>query len=142
MRETNRTTWGDLSRSSASRTATEWQSSRSGDLAPGGTLRPNFHHAPLELVLNYMRDAGGFVFRIKPNVELQRELDFWNEQPLKKEDALALLKHALDEKGYTAIEDGRMLTIIRSEDACKNYIPISAVWSNLAGSSPPAPGLQ
>jgi type II secretory pathway component GspD/PulD (secretin) len=85
-------------------------------------LRIQFRNAPLETVLKYMSSAAGYV--ISEKVPVSGKVTVWSEQPLNKEEALVLVKKVLDENGYTAMQDGRILTIIRSSDAKKDNIPV------------------
>jgi hypothetical protein len=87
-------------------------------------LRLNFRNAPLRTVLNYLCDAAELSIEVEPNVEIERTINLWNDEPLSKEDSLVLLQHALNEKGFVAIQKGSMLAIIRDEDAKKHCIPL------------------
>ena|SRR5436190_14422100 len=91
---------------------------------PASGLRLNFRNAPLRTVLNYLRDATDLSIEVEPNVEVERTINLWNDEPLSKEDSLLLLKQALNEKGFVAIQKGSMLAIIRDEDAKKYCIPL------------------
>ena len=87
-------------------------------------LRMNFRGVPLEAVLNYMSDAAGFIIHPNPKVDVRGKVDVWANQPLTSIEAVKLLKQILNENGYTAIQDGRTLTIIKSDDAKKSDIPV------------------
>ena len=89
---------------------------------PDKTLRLNFRGVPLEMVLNYMSDAAGFI--IHPKVDVKGKVTVWSDKPLTKEESVTLLKQVLNENGYTAIQDDRILTILKTEDAKKNAIPV------------------
>ena len=83
----------------------------------------NFRDVPLETVLNYMSDAAGYI--IHPNkVSMSGKVTAWSSQPLNAEEALKLLNQVLSENGYTTIQEGRTLTIVRSEDAKKSNIKV------------------
>lgn len=94
------------------------------DFPPEKGLRFNFRGVPLEMVLNYLSSAAGFIIHLKPGVDVKGEVNAWSNQPLSKEEAVGLLKQSLSENGYTAIEDGRTLTILRTEESKKNYLPV------------------
>ena len=94
------------------------------DFPPEKGLRFNFRGVRLEMVLNYLSTAAGFIIHIKPGVDVKGEVNAWSNQPLSKEEAVSLLKQALSENGYTAIQDGRTLTVLRTEDSKKNYLPV------------------
>ena len=105
------------------------------DIADGGAdhgLQLDFRAAPLERVLIYLSQAAGFITHVKPNVEVNERVDVWSSRPLNREEALGLLQRALREKGCTAIQDGRRLTIIRSADAKKSCLPISELGISFA----------
>ncbi|MDB6068238.1 MAG: putative type secretion system protein [Pedosphaera sp.] len=94
------------------------------DFAADKGLRMNFRGVTLETVLSYMSKAAGFIIHPTSSVDVKGKVDVWSEQPLSKDEAVALLKQILNENGYTAIQDGRTLTIVRSEDAKRKDIPI------------------
>src|SRR5258707_15177967 len=70
---------------------------------PAACLCLNFRNVPLRTVLNYLCDAADFMIQVESNVEIERTIDLWNDEPLNKEDTLLLLKQALSEEGYMAI---------------------------------------
>jgi type II secretory pathway component GspD/PulD (secretin) len=90
----------------------------SADFPQNKGLRMNFRGVPLEQVLNYMSKAAGFI--IHPKVPISGKVDAWSDNPLTKDEALDLLEHVLDDNGYTAIRDGKILTIISKVEAKKN----------------------
>ena len=87
-------------------------------------LRIQFRNAPLETVLDYMSNAAGYI--IHPRVSISGKVTVWSEQPINKEEALALVEQMLNENGYTAMlgADKRTLTIISSSDAKHEMIPV------------------
>ena len=85
-------------------------------------LRLNFRNAPLESVLNYLSEAAGFVIVLE--AEVKGKVDVWSNQPVSKEEAVELLDTMLNKNGYSAIRNGRTLTIVRREDAKKRDIPV------------------
>ena len=58
---------------------------------------------------------------------MERKVDLWHDQPVNRADALLLLKQALIEKGCMLIQRGSLFSIIRSQDAKKNYIPLPVI---------------
>ena len=91
---------------------------------PAFALRLNFRNAPLRNILHYLQDAAQLPIEVEPNVEIDRTIDLWDDNPVDKEGAIRLLNQALGEDGYTAIQKSGMLAIIRSQDAKKHYIPL------------------
>src|SRR6266700_86179 len=85
-------------------------------------LRLNFRGVPLEMVLNYLSDAAGFIIVLETKVE--GKVDVWSNQPLNKEEAVNLLNTILNKNGYAAIRNGRTLTIVSQKEAKKRDIPV------------------
>ena len=85
-----------------------------------GLITMNFRNAPLDLVLNYLVDAAGFV--VLPETEIRGTVDVWSSQPVTKEEAVKLLDTVLKKNGYAAVRDGQTLTICTLEDAKKKNI--------------------
>jgi len=94
------------------------------DLASITELHLNFRRVPLRTVLNYLQETTDLPIQVESNVEIERAIDLWSDEPVNKEEALRLLKQALNDEGYTAIRKRGMLAIIKSQDAKKHYIPL------------------
>jgi type II secretory pathway component GspD/PulD (secretin) len=91
-------------------------------------LRMNFRHAPLDLVLDYMANAAGFV--INKETDVSGTVDVVSKDPLTKDEAVELLFSVLKKNGYSLVRNGRILTILGSESA-KYKTPIEQVnWQN------------
>ena len=103
------------------------QSNILDDSSAGTNLCLNFRNAPLEAVLSYLRDAADFKIDTEPNVEIDRRIDLWNNEPVNKEQALSLFKRALSEKGFAAIRRGTRVAVLRSQDAKKHWISLPTV---------------
>ena len=86
----------------------------SQETAPTG-LRLNFRGAPLNLVLDYLSDAAGFI--INKETELRGSVDVWSKDPVSKDEAIELLNSVLRKNGYAVIRNGRILTIVSLESA-------------------------
>lgn len=82
-----------------------------------GTLRLNFRGVALEQVLDYLSDAAGFIIVL--DTEVRGKVDVWSNQPLNRDEAVELLNTVLGKNGYTALRNGRTLTIISRDDAKK-----------------------
>ncbi|MGD0537613.1 MAG: secretin N-terminal domain-containing protein [Verrucomicrobiota bacterium] len=78
-------------------------------LTDDGKLRLNLRNAPLELVLNYLSDAAGFVINLQTPVS--GRVDMWSKEPVTKDEVVDLLNSALSRNGYSLIRNGRILTI-------------------------------
>ncbi len=90
----------------------------------GEMLQLNFRGAPLETVLNYLSEAAGYI--IVAETEVTGKIDAWSKQPVTQEEALAILESALSRNGYTAIRNGRTLTIVSKDSARKRDIPVKS----------------
>ena len=77
-------------------------------------LRLNFHNAPLNLVLDYLSDAAGFV--INKVVDIRGSVDVQGKD-LTKDEAVQVLDSALKKNGYAVARTGRILTIIAQDSA-------------------------
>jgi type II secretory pathway component GspD/PulD (secretin) len=116
------------------------QDSTPADLVPStqttGTnydeLRLNFRNAPLELVLNYLSDAAGFI--IVMDTQVKGNVSVISSHPMTRNEAVDLLNAVLNKNGYAAIRDGRTLTILDKNDAKTRNIPVKT--SNDPGSIP------
>ena len=73
-------------------------------------LRMNFHGAPLNLVLDYLSDAAGFI--INKQAEVRGTVEVWSKQPVTKDEAVELLSSVLKKNGYAVTRNGRILTIV------------------------------
>lgn len=89
-----------------------------------GMLRMNFRGAPLEMVLNYMSEAAGFIIVL--DTEVKGKIDVWSNQPLTKDEAVDLLDSVLNKNGYTAMREGKILTIYKKDGAQKRPLPVKS----------------
>jgi hypothetical protein len=120
---TDNTNTAPATASAAQPAATETpDESTNADFSPDQGLVFKFHGVPLETVLNYMSKAAGFI--IHPQVSINGTVDAYSDQPLSKDEALALVEHVLADNGYAITRDGRILTIISSVEAKRSDIPV------------------
>src|ERR1017187_5567135 len=77
-------------------------------------LRLNFHNAPLNLVLDYLSDAAGFI--INKVVDVRGSVDVQGKD-LTKDEAVQVLDSALKKNGYAVAKNGRILTIVAQDSA-------------------------
>jgi general secretion pathway protein D len=75
----------------------------------------NFRGAPLNLVLDYLSDAAGFI--INKETEVRGTVDVWSKAPVSKEEAVQLLNSVLKKNGYAVTRNGRILTIVSLDSA-------------------------
>ena len=85
-------------------------------------LRMNFRGVPLEMVLEYLSDAAGFIIVLE--TEVKGKVDAWSNQPLSKDEAVSLLNTVLNKNGYSAIRNGRTLRIVSRDEAKTKDIPV------------------
>lgn len=86
------------------------------------SLRLNFRNAPLEMVLNYLSDAAGFIIVLDTRVN--GNVNVISSQPLTRNEAVDLLNQVLNKNGYAAIRNGRTLTIVDKNEAKTRDIPV------------------
>ncbi len=96
----------------------------SSDAVEGEGLRMNFRNVPLEMVLEYMSEAAGFA--IIAEADVSGTVSVWNNKPLDKNQAVALLDSILIEKGYTAVRVGNTLKIISKSNASTQNLPVQS----------------
>jgi general secretion pathway protein D len=87
-------------------------------------LRFNFRGAPLDTVLDYMSRAAGFV--IIRETDVSGRVDIVSHQPISGDEAVDLLNTVLNKEGYAAIRNGRILTIVKRDEAAKRNIPVKS----------------
>jgi general secretion pathway protein D len=119
--------WRDYARRGSS-TSTGHGPIASGPMPPetgtNGTdgLVLNFRNAPLDLVLNYLSDAAGFIIILETPV--RGNVDVISSHPMTKDEAVDLLNAVLGRNGYAAIRSGRTLTIVNKDEAKTKDIPV------------------
>jgi type II secretory pathway component GspD/PulD (secretin) len=84
-------------------------------------LNLNFNRAPLEMVLNYLSDAAGFI--IVQDTHVNGTVTVIGKH-LTQDEAVDLLNAELNRNGYAAIRDDRTLTIVDKNDAKTRNIPV------------------
>jgi type II secretory pathway component GspD/PulD (secretin) len=82
--------------------------------SPDG-LRMNFRGAPLNMVLDYLSDAAGFI--INKTADVRGTVEVWSKQPVTKDEAVELLSSVLKKNGYGVTRNGRILTILAMDTA-------------------------
>jgi general secretion pathway protein D len=85
-------------------------------------LSLNFRNAPLEMVLNYLSDAAGFI--IVMDTQIRGNVSVISSHPMTRDEAVDLLNAILNKNGYAAIRNGRTLTILDKNDAKTRNIPV------------------
>lgn len=85
-------------------------------------IRLNFRNAPLDLVLNHMSEAAGFIIVL--DTAVKGNVSVISNHPLTKDEAVELLGTVLNKNGYAAIRNGRTLTIVDKATAKTRNIPV------------------
>lgn len=98
------------------------QSPASPGKASPATIRLNFKDTPLTSVLEHLSKEAGFA--IIKDADIRGRVDAISDQPLTKDKAFDMLNSILYSKGYAAIRNGRILTIVTSAEAKRRLIPI------------------
>lgn len=93
-------------------------------------IKLNFKDTPLSSVLEYLSKEAGFA--IIKDAEVRGNVDAISAQPLTKTEAFDMLNSILYSKGYAAIRNGRVLTIVNSNEAKKRLIPVKQGASSQA----------
>ncbi len=92
------------------------------DLTSTNGLRLNFRGVPLDMVLNYLSEAAGFIIVL--DAQPRGKVDVWSNQPLTRDEAVDLLNTVLNKNGFAAIRKGRTLTIVNKDEAKIKSIPV------------------
>jgi general secretion pathway protein D len=85
-------------------------------------LRLNFDNVPLDMVLNYLSDAAGFI--IVMNTQVHGNVSVISSHTMTRDEAVDLLNSVLNQNGYAAIRNGRTLTIMDKSAAKNGDIPV------------------
>lgn len=87
-----------------------------------GLVRLNFRNAPLDLVLDYLSEAAGFI--IIKETDVKGKVDVWSNQPVSRDEAVDLLNTILKRNECAAIRNGRTLTIVSLDEAKKRDLQV------------------
>ncbi|HEU5125210.1 MAG TPA: secretin N-terminal domain-containing protein [Verrucomicrobiae bacterium] len=85
-------------------------------------LRLNFRNAPIDLVLNYLSEAAGFIIELDTNV--RGTVNVISAQPMSKDEAVDLLNSVLNRNGYAAVRTGERTLKIMDKTAAKLNNPV------------------
>lgn len=88
----------------------------------GGGLTLDFRGAMLETILEYLSERAGMI--VMNNINLDERINVYSRRPVSTVEAIALLDSVLYEKGYTAVRRGRLLKIVKLNDAKTQNIPV------------------
>jgi type II secretory pathway component GspD/PulD (secretin) len=85
-------------------------------------LSLNFRNVPLEMVLNYLSEAAGFIIVL--DTPVSGTVSVISSHPMTRAEAVDLLNSVLNKNGFAAIRNGRTLTIVSKNDAKTRNIPV------------------
>ncbi len=85
-------------------------------------LRLNFRNAPIDLVLNYLSDAAGFIIEL--DTPVHGNVSVISSHPMTRDEAVDLLNSVLNKNGYAAIRTGRTLKIMDKTTAKSSNNPV------------------
>jgi len=85
-------------------------------------LSLNFRNVPLEMVLNYLSEAAGFIIVL--DTPVSGTVSVISSHPMNRDEAVHLLNSVLNKNGFAAIRNGRTLTIVSKNDAKTRNIPV------------------
>jgi general secretion pathway protein D len=106
----------------------QYQSNFMPPAGPGtnsADLNLNFVNTPLDMVLNYLSDAAGFIVVQEASINRNVKITV-NGKHLSRDEAVDLLNSVLNQNGYAAIRDGRTLTIVDKNEAKTREIPVKS----------------
>ncbi len=84
----------------------------------------NFRDAPIMTVLEHLSEEAGLI--IVEEAAVEGRITVISRQPLSLQEAVSLLNTVLGEKGYATVRRGRVLRIVRRQDAKQESIPVHA----------------
>jgi len=85
-------------------------------------IQMNFKDMPLETVLEQLSEMTGLI--VVKDVTVEGRISVISKQPMNVDEALVLLNAVLKEKGYVGIRTGRILKLVKLEEAKKRNIPV------------------
>ncbi len=85
-------------------------------------IRLNFRNAPLDLVLEYLSEAAGFIIVL--DTPAKGTVNIMSNRVVTRDEAVDLLNSVLNKNGLAAIRDGRTLTIVDRVSAKTRDIPV------------------
>jgi type II secretory pathway component GspD/PulD (secretin) len=103
-------------------TTNDLPAANTGDASTNG-LRLNFRNAPIDLVLNYLSQAAGFIIELDTRVS--GTVSVISSHPMTKDEAVDLLNSVLNKNGYAAVRTGeRTLKIMDKGTARSSNNPV------------------
>lgn len=98
-----------------------------GASSTNGLIYMNYRNAPLDLVLNGLSKAAGFIIDLQTNP--RGYVSVISDHPMTKDEVVNLLNSVLNRNGYAAIRNGRTLKIMDKNTAKSSDNPVHT-WSD------------
>jgi len=89
---------------------------------PAQSIKMNFRDTPLDTVLEQLSEMTGLV--VVKEAAIESRITIISKQDMNVDEAVALLNSVLKEKGYVGIRTGRILKLVKLEEAKKRNIPV------------------
>jgi len=89
---------------------------------PVQSVKMNFKDTLLETVLEQLSEMTGLI--ILKDVSIEGRITIISKQAMNLDEAIALLNSVLKEKGYVGIRTGKVLKLVKLDDAKKHNIPV------------------
>ncbi len=93
-----------------------------GIVNTNGGLRVNFRNAPIDLVLNHLSEAAGFI--IDYDTRVSGSVSVISAQPMSRDEIVDLLNSSLNRNGYAAIRTGERTLKIMDKASAKLANPV------------------
>ena len=90
--------------------------------ASEGGILLNFRDASLDAVLDFLSEAAGFI--VVKDAAVQGRVSVVSRQPMTPDEAVGLLNTVLKDRGYAAVQTGRVLRIVPLEQAKLANLPV------------------
>jgi type II secretory pathway component GspD/PulD (secretin) len=109
------------------KSASSSASGESGDKSQAASeedvkIRLNFRGADLDTVLSYLSEAAGFI--ISREVDVKGKIDVWSAITDQSRRGIRMINTVLNVKGYATSRNGRILRIVKRDDAKFENLPI------------------
>jgi len=102
----------------AAEVSTNELASAGGNGSNTNGLRLNFRNAPIDLVLNYLSDAAGFI--IEMDSPVKGNVSVISSHPMTRDEAVDLVNSVLNKNGYAAIRSGERTLKIMDKSTAKS----------------------
>lgn len=89
---------------------------------PAQSIKMNFKDAAIETVLEQLSEMTGLV--IVKDAAIEGRFTIISKQEMNVDETLALLNSVLKEKGYVGIRTGRILKLVKLDEAKKRNVPV------------------